>query len=117
MVTEVEDLRQEVSSLKVVVLDLQNLKGHVEELNTTVNSINSRVADLDKNLHTHQYPTNGQLAEPTDHNEMWLELQECQNRAKNIMLFNVPEKGNDENDIATILGVLSKNPPAVVHFA
>ena len=38
MVTEVEDLRQEVSSLKVVVLDLQNLKGLVEKLNTTVNS-------------------------------------------------------------------------------
>lgn len=114
IVTELEDLRQNVSSLTEAVQDLQNLKPHVEKLNATVNSMNSRVAHLDKTVNTYQ---SSQLVETTDHNEMWQELQERQIKSKNIMLFNVPENGDDKSDIAAIFGVLCNNPPATVQFS
>lgn len=111
--TNVEDLKRDFSSLTAAVHDLQNLKDHVEKLDTAVNSINSKIADFDKNLN--QSTTNSQPT--TDQNELWHELQERHSRSNKIMLFNVPEKGNDENDIAAILNALRSNPPAVVQFA
>lgn len=115
MTKELELLKNDVSKLPGIYEDVNTLKNNINSLNETTKSLETKLSDINQTLKIPQ-----SIHQPTttpDQNEIWQELQERQNRSNNVVLFNVPEKGDDGNDIATIMGILTNNPPTITRFS
>lgn len=108
---EIGLLKVECSKLPTVINELEDLKAKVHDLS---------IMDVQQ-----KFVTNGDGAEGVASNsrysnhddDIWTEINDRYSRASNIMLYNVPETGDDEREVSSVLSRLCTAPQPAVHFA
>lgn len=120
VVSRVDKLENELSSLKQEVTKLTSITDEIRELRECISSLEKTTQSLESQIgNSNRSPT--QLSGPLnslqvpDQNELWQELHDRQSRSNNIMIFNLPENENDVNDVSSIIDILCDNPPKVVN--
>ena len=114
LIDRVSLLEQSVQLIKAELERLPLLMDDVKELKTRVSDLSSGGASQASLV-----PGNlrGALQPGLGDNEVWNEIQDRYSRSKNVMLYNVPENGNDVQSIASVLSALTNTPPLVSHSA
>lgn len=113
--SNVKQLLNLVDRVGLIESQLAGVRNEVVHLTEIATTLESKISKIEQVAISSSSPVD-QMPSALDQETMWQEMQERQRRANNVMLFNVPEKGTDGEDIPSILNTLCDNPPTIIQY-
>lgn len=117
LVDRVSSMENDIGSLKDDIAKIPEINNKLTDLSSKLETFENKLNNITQNTNPDITPSVSSQSVIATHDSIWSELQDRQKRSQNIMLFNVPENGDDLREISVVLSTLTDNPPTVTQFA
>lgn len=108
LVNRVDDLEKDVSKMSEEIRKLPSILTELKEINIKTKTLEDQITKIGGGLDINAVQ-NLNVSSPST--EVIAEIQDRQNRLNNLMIFNLPENGRDEEDIRQIFNDLVNEVP------